>query len=125
MNGFEMITDGRMFNTVSLNVRSLSWTLYREEKAGKACERFIKASQTLSENGYLGMRFSENREGGLILTAFSSEGINVTNDDYDWIFAGCFEREGDITEESGEAKSSANVYVFNECGKPDDPLGEG
>lgn len=125
MNGFEMITDGRMFNTVSLNVRSSSWTPYREEKAEKACERFIKASQTLSDNGYLGLKLSENREGGLILTAFSSEGINVTNDDYDWIFAGCFEREGDITEESGEAKSSADVYVLKECGKQDDPRGDG
>lgn len=57
--------------------------------AQSVSERFIQASDQLSEGEYLGWQLSFDREGQYHSFAFSKKGVNITKDDMEWIFQGC------------------------------------
>lgn len=52
-------------------------------------ERFIHASDQLSDGEYLGWQLCFDKDGQYHSFAFSKKGVNITKDDMEWIFQGC------------------------------------
>ena len=52
-------------------------------------ERFIHASDQLSDGEYLGWQLCFDKDGQYQSFAFSKKGVNITKDDMEWIFQGC------------------------------------
>lgn len=52
-------------------------------------ERFIHASDQLSNGEYLGWQLCFDKDGQYQSFAFSKKGVNITKDDMEWIFQGC------------------------------------
>ncbi len=57
--------------------------------AADAGKRFVRSAGLLPEGGFLGVRFSADRDGRYQLAAFSGGNAPATKEDFEWIFRDC------------------------------------
>ena len=60
-----------------------------------ASGRFLQLAGVVSDHGFLGWQISADRQGKLSSAVFTSTGVNVTAEDYGWIFPECVALETD------------------------------
>ena len=87
-------------NIAALSIASGEADYNRERETAKVSERFLHSAALLSENEILGTQIAADSEGNITVCAFSSHGIKVSEQDYDWIF-----------KSFGTAESSKSVEI--------------
>ena len=76
-------------NVTSLAVKAYNGYYGGNDKASAAGERFLQTASMLSEGEYLGFQLSHEDKTGYTAIAFSGGEINITQEDYAWIFHDC------------------------------------
>ena len=82
------ITD-EISNVLALSAKNDSDFYDYSKNVKSVSERFIRASDQLSEEEYLGWQLCFDKDGQYHSLAFSKAGINITKDDLEWIFQDC------------------------------------
>ena len=82
-----------LFNKMGLKTEYCIDSYDREKRAKTAGERFVQVGKMLSESNVIGLRFSSLSSPNRQLMAFSSGGIRVSEEDYQWIFEKCAETD--------------------------------
>ena len=59
------------------------------KQVGEASQRILYMIKAIQEDGFLGWRAVSDEEGDFSCSVFTSEGLKVSKDDYDWIFKEC------------------------------------
>ena len=78
-----------LFNKMGLKTEYCIDSYDREKRAKTAGERFVQVGKMLSESNVIGLRFSSLSSPNRQFMAFSSGGIRVSEEDYQWIFEKC------------------------------------
>lgn len=76
----------RIFNIAALSIASGEADYSRERETAKVSERFLHSAALLPKNEFLGLQISADSEGVINGCAFSSLGLKVSVEDFDWIF---------------------------------------
>lgn len=82
-----------LFNKIGLTTEYCTDSYEREKRARTAGDRFIQVGKMLSGSNVIGLWLSSSSPKTRQLMAFSSEGINVSEEDYQWIFEKCAETD--------------------------------
>ena len=77
---------GSFANSMALSIDSGKADDSRERELAKASERFLYSAALLPENEVIGLQISADAGGSVKGYGFSSSGIRVTAEDFDWIF---------------------------------------
>lgn len=77
---------GNFANSMALSIASGKADYSRERETAKVSERFLHSAALLPENEVIGLQISSDTDGAIKGYAFSSTGIRVTAEDFDWIF---------------------------------------
>ena len=76
-------------NTAVLSIKRGMAFFACERVAAMVSERFLHSAALLPQGGFLGWQISAVKEKGISCYLFSSSGLMVTEDDYNWIFQKC------------------------------------
>ncbi|MBQ3291219.1 MAG: AAA family ATPase [Mogibacterium sp.] len=109
-----------MNNITSLTLVSCG-SYYGPKKAQAAAERFIYAASLLESGQYLCWQVQADEQGNFIFAVFSSEEVDVTSEDFKWIFRDAADVTGDGQSDavisdmwSGDRKVYALTYKRDE-----------
>ena len=80
-------------NKIGLTTEYCADSYEREKRAKTAAEKFVQVGKMLSGGDVIGLRSSGLSSPTRQLTAFSSEGTGVSEEDYRWIFEKCAETD--------------------------------
>lgn len=75
-------------NTATLIIKKFDG-YYDKSYASEACGRFLQLAGLLPDKEFLGWQLSPDQEGGWTNYVFSSQGVKVTAEDFNWIFQMC------------------------------------
>ena len=89
-----MTESGTLANAAVLAIEAGASDDTREADASRVSERFLRAAALLPEGAVLGWQIAADRDNTIAGYAFSSAGIRVTSEDYNWIFKSCAAAEG-------------------------------
>lgn len=82
-------TIDKISNVLALSTKNDQDFYDYSRNARNVSERFIQASNQLSEGEYLGWQLFFDRDGHCHSFAFSKEGVKITKEDLEWIFQDC------------------------------------
>lgn len=103
-----------LFNKMGLKTEYCIDSYDREKRAKTAGERFVQVGKMLSESNVIGLRLSNLSSPNRQLMAFSSEGLKVSEEDYQWIFDKCAETDlrlySDKENRDREIKASYSLH---------------
>ena len=80
---------GGLTNAAALSVKHGMVSFGRERAAAMASERFLHSAALLPQGRFLGWQISAEKEKSISSYIFSSSGLMVTEEDYNWIFQKC------------------------------------
>lgn len=83
------MNNNELFNVTCLAVKAYNRHYTDHDKAVSTGEKFLQTVSMLSEGDYLGFQLSPKDKTGLAAIAFSSLNVNITQEDYSWIFRDC------------------------------------
>ncbi|MCI8542079.1 MAG: AAA family ATPase [Lachnospiraceae bacterium] len=86
---------------------------YLSERTSRAVGRFVRTASLLPGNGFLGWQMNSDKEGNLRTFAFSSQDVNMTSDDFGWIFQKCADAEAEKADSfENLPKDFRKIYVL-------------
>ena len=118
---------GEVFHTAAMAISRLEKSTYGiSRSAAETCDRFSHAAKVLPQGECLGWQFAAVPGGKPRVTVFSSAGVTVTSEDFDWIFQDCA-RAGEIRQESlgNLREDGCRVYALRAAAGADERNGGG
>lgn len=85
INDIKLETEN-LSNCMELSIVAGKTDYSRKRETAKASERFLHSAALLPENEVIGLQISADEDGVVKGYAFSSPGIRVSMEDFDWIF---------------------------------------
>lgn len=82
-------TIDKISNVLALSIKNDQDFYDYSKKVNSVAERFIQASNQLSEGEYFGWQLCFDKDRHYHSFTFSKEGVKITKEDLEWIFQDC------------------------------------
>lgn len=95
-NDIQKYEHDHLSNIAVLTIKQMNEN-YSKDYAPEICEKFLRSAEQFTDEEFLGWQLAADKEGHWMNLVFSSPGVKVESEDFNWIFQG-FAEAGVVSE---------------------------